>query len=314
MKCATILCATLLAAIYASPSYSSDKTGVVIEDKESYPFYKFSQLINSDNSPSLLLKGSRPVNYSVIVGMLNNMGVPYQLVSEEPAIFQTDWVSWHYDAKSNKTLSHQKNRFFSMNTRDKYKFRLTVKNIQNNPEIMLDNVDREHEVDITSGTEMIWLKWIPIDHEPKAVVAFLQRIQTEYELYALASNKTISHKTSSNHLSVNMSVDQAWALIIKLINQKLVPLESTHNEQHMLNTAWLNAQYNSDTNSFNLLSKDLQRHKFQLLVVPGSTPNTSSIFAYHTAFQQNDGSSSWSDGGTQEAIAGAFLEFLEIVQ
>ena len=327
MKRVITLFASLLITFYTLHSHSVNTPGtpgVVIEDKDPYPLSRHSQIIQHEGSPSLLLKSSSSDYYSTVVNMLDDMGVPYQVISESPAIFQTDWISWHYDAESKKTLSAYNNRFFSLNTRDKYKFRISIIKAEQKTFLILDKVNREEEVDITSGTEMVWLKWQPKEPDNKAINAFKKRLQTEYEVQMLASNAPVPGVPlakvastvipSSNTMALDMSVDQAWGLLIKQLAQKSVPLANTHNDQHMLNTEWVYAEYNTAASYLKSSKKDSQRHKFQVLVIPGSVGNKSSIFVYHTGFQQNSEEAAWSDKDTQEAIAGAFLNFLEIDQ
>ena len=140
MKRVITLFASLLITFYTLPSHSANTAGgtngAVIEDKDPYPLARHSQIIQHDGSPSLLLKSSSSDYYSTVVNMLDDMGVPYQVISESPAIFQTDWISWHYDAKSKKALSTHTNRFFSLNRRDKYKFRISIKTIQQHPNLL----------------------------------------------------------------------------------------------------------------------------------------------------------------------------------
>jgi len=323
MKRVITLFASLLITFYTLPSYSAGTPGgVVIEDKDPYPLARHSQIIQHDGSPSLLLKSSASDYYSTVVNMLDDMGVPYQVISESPAIFQTDWISWHYDAESKKTLSAYNNRFFSLNKRDKYKFRISIIKAVQKTFLVLDKVNREEEVDITSGTEMVWLKWLPKEPDNKAVNAFKKRLQTEYEVQMLASNTPVPGAPlaavastnnivipNSNTMALDMSVDQAWSLLIKQLAEKSVRLANTHDNQHMLNTEWMYAEYNTAASYLKTSKKDSQRHKFQVLVIPGSAGNKSSIFVYHTGFQQNSEEIAWSDKDTQEAIAGAFLNF-----
>jgi hypothetical protein len=327
MKRVITLFASLLILFYTFPSYSDNASGIIIKDKEAYPLSQYSQLVQHDGSPSLLLKNSKSGNYSIVVNMLDNMGVPYQVVSESPAIFQTDWISWHYDAKSKKTLSTHTNRFFTLNGRDKYKFRISIRTVQQESYLLLDKVSRERQVDITPDTEMVWLKWEPKEADTKAISAFIQRLQNEYEVQMLASNATVPEvavsqvpstarvvNPNSNTMALDMSVDQAWGVLIKQLTQKSVSLANTHNNQHMLNTEWMYAEYNTAASYLNTSRKNSQRHQFQVLVIPGSANDKSSIFVYHTGFQQNSEEIAWADKNTQEAIAGAFLDFLELDQ
>lgn len=320
MKRVIIFAVTLLVTFYTLPSFSKDTPGIVIEDKSPYPLHQYSQLTIGNELPSLLLKNIKLDNYSIIVSILENMGIPFQVVSESPAVFQTDWISWHYDTETRKTLSNHTNRFFKLNLRDKYQFRISVNDIQQHPVITLNEINRKQEVDITPDTEMVWLKWQKKEPNSNAINDFMKRLQTEYEIQVLASNSPVTQETSntrptsSNYIALNMTVNQAWSALIKQLKNSSITLANTHNNQHMLNTDWIYAEYSTDTNDFNFSLKDSQRHQFQLMVIPGPSVNSSSIFAYHTGFEQKSNTSTWSDSTTQESIAGAFLDFLNLKQ
>jgi len=253
------------------------------------------------------------------------MGLPYQVISESPAVFQTDWISWHYDAESKKAMSRYVSRFFGTSRRDKYKFRIAVKNIQQQPHLLLEEVSREQEVDITPDTAMIWLKWKPQEPDKHAIKAFPQRLRTEYEILMMAANAPVpvapaapvisTNKVvspDSNYMALDMSVDQAWGVVIKQVAQKSVPMANTHNRQHMLNTEWVYAEYNTETSNLDTSKTESQRHQFQVMVIPGARSDKSTLFVYHTGFQRNSDKKTWSDEDTQEAIAAAFLDFLEV--
>lgn len=287
-----------------------------------------------------------------VVIILNKSGIPYQELSKSPASFQTDWISWHYDAKTQKTLSRPGVRFFKTNARDKYKFKLSIRYIEQQPIIMLDEVNRRELVDITADTEISWYEWKQKEPEAAAVKAFLQRLQTEHEIVMLQSvNPVIDssvppvtaspavitgsittkpvvaapagkeeapaqkvRQTYRNYIPINLDPGQTWAQTIRQLKLKSIPLSDVHNEQHMLSSGWVYAEFNADTKQLDTTSKEAQRHKFQLMVIPGSTSQTSSVFVYHTAFQQKSGQSTWSDKETQQGIANAFLNFLDLEQ
>lgn len=331
MKRVITLFASLLITFYTFSCYAGDRppddsSGVFIEDKSVFPLSKYSQLVQHDGSPSLRLTGSESDNYSVIVSLLSNMEIPYQVVSESPAIFQTDWISWHYDEESKKAMSHYVSRFYDTSRRDKYKFKISIKNIQQQSHLLLDKVDRQQEVDITPDTEIIWLKWQEQPPDKHAIKAFLQRLRTEYEVLMMAANAPVpvvapvapvistnkAVSPGSNYMALDMSVDQAWGVVIKQVAQKSVPMANTRNRQHMLNTEWVYAEYNAETSSLDTSKTESQRHKFQVMVIPGARSDKSTLFVYHTDFQRNSGNNTWSDEDTQEAIAAAFLDFLDI--
>jgi len=268
MKRITTLFAVLLITLYTLPSYSGDRppddlSGVLIVDKEVFPLSRYSQLVQRDGAPALLLTGSDSDNYSVVVNVLSSMEIPYQVVSESPAVFQTDWISWHYDEEIKKTMSRYVSRFYGMSRRDKYKFKISIKNIQQQSHLLLDKVEREQEIDITPDTEIIWLKWKPQEPDKHAIKAFLQRLRTEYEILMMAANAPVpvvapvapvisTNKVvspDSNYMALDMSVEQAWGVVIKQVAQKSVPMANTRNRQHMLNTEWVYAEYDTKTSS-----------------------------------------------------------------
>lgn len=318
MKRITLFAATLLITFYALSSFSNNAPGVVIEDKAAYPLYKYSKIIKQDQQPSLYLNNFNQDISSVVTGILDSMGVPFEIISNSPATFQTGWISWHYDNESKKTLSSHTNRFFRLNTRDKYKFRISIRNDKHQTLLVLDEVNREHEVDITPDTEMVWLKWKPAEPDNNAITAFMKRLQTEYEIQALASDTPVIPEVNNaiqpdnNYVSLNMTAAQAWSVLIRQLANHSISLASTHETQHMVNTEWVYASFNPTTKRFDFSDKETQRHQFQLMVIPGSTKNVSSIFAYHTGFQQKTGTSAWTDEKTQEDSAAAFLNSLSI--
>lgn len=350
----------LLLSSFTLPVYSRDKSaeadGIIIEYKEPFHQYQYSQLINSAGVPGLVLLTNQQDIASTVVFILDKAGIPYQELSKSPATFQTDWISWHYDAKTKKTVSQPRNRFFKEKTRDKYRFRLSIRYIGQQPNIMLDEVSRRALVDITADTEMSWYVWKQQEPVADAVKAFLKRLQTEYETVMLQTVNPVMagsvapvrtrpiktagpitpgpavaapaipaipttraeapvqkvRQTYRNYLPMNLDPGQSWAQSVRQLKLKSIPLSSVHNEQHILSSGWVYAEFNAATKQLDTTSKEVQRHKFQLMVIPGSTSQTSSVFVYHTAFQQKTGPSTWSDKKTQPEIADAFLNFLDL--
>jgi len=333
MKCkpiSTAILVALLAFPFIANSTNNNKNyGVTIADKDTYPLYKHSRIIKSNGTFSLLPDNNQDNLSNTVANLLKNATIPYHLISESPLVFQTEWIAWHYDADSKKTLSNQNNVFFQLNTRDKYKFTIAVTHIQQHPAITINKVEREQQVDITPDTAMVWLKWKQKTPDTEAVHAFLQRLQTENEILALESTNTVLipvlpqsatipiKKIHSNNIALNSNIEQSWALVIKQLKNKNVNLTEAHNDQHILNTDWLKASYNPDNNVLTRSVNSTQRHRFQIIIIPGSTKRSSSVLVYHTKSQtktqrSNSDSDMWSDSETEQKIAAAFLNMLDL--
>jgi hypothetical protein len=327
--------AVLLLSLTSTASFSDNNNGITIDDKEPYPLYKYSRISDSEKTPSIILLESPTQDADASVtttNILKTIGVPFQVISESPAIYQTDWISWHYDVDSKKTLSSINNAFFSLNTRDKYKFKITISTAeqQNAPvqsTLTFENILRQQQHDITPDTEMVWLKWKDEKPDKNAIKAFMQRIQTEYEIIALSSivltsNKqpaatNLSNKIQSNSISLDLEVDQAWATLIKRLKEQSISLSTVNSEQHILSTKWIHNNYATITQNADTTDQSVQRHQFQLLVVPGASAQTSTLFVYHTAYQtsnkqKNLNDNSWSEQTTQKNIASTFLNTIKI--
>ena len=327
--------ATTLPAV--SFSQTDKSPGVIIPDNNHYTFYAHSKLINNKSGKyeSIQLNKNTSSTTSLLKTILNTWKLPYKILSESPIILKTDWLLWHYDKESNKTFSKPENSFFTLNVRDRYRFKLLVKSHDDKTEINILQVKREQETDITPSSAMTWIEWKPKSENKQAVHAFLLHLQTAFETLAVSEHtkNIIGYKKSlplaapaaaatttqahSNHISLDMNTDQAWSLLITRLTQKSIAIESIHSDQHMLNTKWQYADFNPEKDSWNNLEKDNQRHKFQFIVIPGTTNHSSSIFVSHTAFQQNSGkqnsdSFSWSDRRMQQEIAAAFLNSLNL--
>ena len=322
MKTFFLITTLLLSSFFSHAAYSAQKpqAGFVIVDRDSFPFYKHSKLIEQNESPTLSLKKEPAAAYAIVVKLLDNMKIPYLLISESPAIFQTDWISWHYDNESKQTLSTPDNRFFNMETRDKYKFKIAINPHQQQSHISFSKVEREQEEDITPDSAMSWFKWVQKDPSQKAVKAFMRRLQTEYEIYGIAPNEPVTEKSviqdvvqkRSNRINLAIGIDQAWAKLNKQLKQNDIQLGDVHDNQHMLNTKWVYAEFMVKSSHLKTTSKQYQRHKFQLMVIPGASAESSTVMVFHTGFQQNTETVAWGDNSTQEAIAAAFLDLLEL--
>jgi hypothetical protein len=359
----TALLITLITIpVHSRSSDDAEHYGVVIVDEKPYASYQYSKVIEYKGTTALIFNDDKQDLKTTIERLLKAAAIPYKLVSASPLLFQTDWVAWHYDAETKKALSQQENFWFTLNTRDKYKFRISATNIEQHPAIIFDKVNREKQIDITPDSTMVWLKWKQKKPNAEAVKTFMQRLQTEHEALALERSNTastpalvqshvpqivvvpvskvgvsvsnvevsvskevpvvakplpITKKIGSNTTTLNLNVEQTWALLIRRITNKNISLIDTHNDQHMLNTDWIYADYDTTNNTLSMAVDSNQRHQFQVIVVPGSTEQFSSVFVYHTKFQKNvpqhnSDEKSWSDSKTQQEIAAAFLEMLDL--
>ena len=326
MKYALISIIISLLALTSPPSSAISNNGIVITDKEPYPLYQFSRINKQAKTPSIELISPQQSANAIVSTILKTIGIAFETISESPNIYQTEWISWHYDADSNKTLSNINNRFFNLNTRDKYKFRMVEKLTAQKVTLTFEKVERQQQHDITPDTEMVWLKWQVKNPDENAITAFIQRIQTEYEIISLASDKRVITATTvkgtttdteikkiSNSITLNLDTEKAWVLLTEQLQKNSIPLSKINNKQYILSTKWVHQKLDTE----NTAPKITQRHQFQLLVIPAAAKSSSTIFVYHTEYQNkiqqpNLDEKSWSEQETQQRIAGAFLHSLNL--
>jgi hypothetical protein len=133
-------------------------------------------------------------------------------------------------------------------------------------------------------------------------------------------------------LLVQASVDNTWPALLRALEDFGVPLQSSDKHQGMLSSEWIDSKYDKKNQQFTLRSYEgeywafsmrgegLQRHRFQLILVPVDG-NRSMIYAYHIGYQEQidttpDSSQTlleWVDRKTDPRIAEAFLQRLRVV-
>jgi len=324
------------------------KVAVIIPDIAVYPFTRYSQRLpdDSDNqTPTLVLDTDNTRSLNFITTLFQHWHLPYtESTANESAqkTIKTDWLFWHYDKDSKKTLSQPVNHFFSLNSRDRYRFELTLKPVDNNQtQLILSHSWREQEVDITPDSAMIWLKWKTVTPDKQAVSYFLQRMQTEFEKLSHTNqpvltdkpaihsasisagkadtvNKpviiagvttTITNTTFTNYQTINKPVSASWSALIQAVSDKNIAIQSVDNNQHIIRTKTLHANYDKTTHTLDLNHSAKQTYQFKIILMPGSRHNESSVFVYQV---HSTGQSEKQNKTGSIEIASAFLAYLAI--
>lgn len=139
--------------------------------------------------------------------------------------------------------------------------------------------------------------------------------------------------SAPNGLLVRASPAVTWQALLKSLHDQEITLDSEDAEQHLLTTAWIDANYDRKNQllvmqskegpvwGFGLFGKGIERHRFQVVVVPANQGTRSIIYAYHTGSQEQIDSTpdssqtllAWEDRDTSPDVALAFLRQLRIV-
>ena len=96
------------------PAHASENAGTIIPDIEAYPFFKHSQLSESTlpgAQTTITLETSSSTSATQLTAILQNWKLPFEVLSESPFIIKTNWLLWHYDEDTKKTLSEPQNNF-----------------------------------------------------------------------------------------------------------------------------------------------------------------------------------------------------------
>jgi len=302
---------------------ANKKSGVIIPDNDPFTNYTHTELVQStsgNHTESILLDKDLSSGTAALEAIFNTWKLPYRTLSKSPTIISTDWLLWHYDKESNKTYSKPENSFFSLNVRDRYRFKLIVKSHDDKTRISIQQVKREQEKDITPSSTMIWLKWLPLPENERAVHDFILRLQTAFETSAISEQKKniVSNKKSApvsskqpgiekNYISLNMPINAAWSKLILALSNKNITLNSVDSERHKISTKWLPVSYNKTDKT--LVFKTDEQHKFKFIVTPGDRPEHSSIFIYNLKIKQGKKEKANSE---QDKLAAKFLQYLQL--
>lgn len=134
-------------------------------------------------------------------------------------------------------------------------------------------------------------------------------------------------------LLVDANPATAWQALLRALKDLGIAQESSDQRQYIVTTAWIDSFYDQKNQQFTVRSKDeerwafnwrgqgLQRHRFQLILIPVDAGNRSMIYAYHTGNREQidttpDSSQTllkWVDRETDPRVANAFLRRLRIV-
>jgi len=139
---------------------------------------------------------------------------------------------------------------------------------------------------------------------------------------------------AANGLLIRAAPELAWPALLQSLENLGIGIESFDERQHLLTTGWVNANYDGKNQllimqsngkpkwAFNLFgNKGIERHRFQLVMVPANRGTRSIVYAYHTWAQEQvdqtpDSSQTllvWEDRDTSTDVALAFLRRLRIV-
>ena len=297
---------------------SNKSPGTIISDIEAYPFFQHSKLSGSSLSSgqaSITLGNPSTISANQLTAILKNWKLPFEVISEAPYIIKTNWLLWHYDENTKKTLSEPQNHFFSINTRDRYRFKFNIEPNNDQTVLKLSQSWREQEIDITPDSAMVWLKWKSEPIDKHAIKAFLQRLQTEFEKIALAENKNqqvvipqpVITKSDevTNYQTINQSVTTTWPNLILTLSDKNIPITSADSQRYIVTTNWF--QPTSD--------KPAKFHRFKITLIAGATADESSIFVRHIAAQDKDQNFKKLENSKDKlALETAFLKSLQLNQ
>lgn len=134
-------------------------------------------------------------------------------------------------------------------------------------------------------------------------------------------------------LLVRASPAIAWPALLQSLDDLEITREHEDDRQHLLTTGWIDADYDDKNQllvmrskegpewAFNIFGKGIERHRFQLIMVPANEGERTIIYAYHTASQEQvdktpDSSQTvldWEDRKTDPDVAVALLRRLRIL-
>ena len=141
-------------------------------------------------------------------------------------------------------------------------------------------------------------------------------------------------RPAANGLLVKAAPTVAWQALQRSLQDMEIGRASGDDRQYLLTTDWIEADYNRKNQVLVMRSKDqplwafnlwgnrgIERHRFQLVLVPANQGTRSIIYAYHIGGQEQvdqtpDSSQtllSWEEQQTSPAVALAFLRKLRII-
>ncbi|MGB5438158.1 MAG: hypothetical protein WBN90_00695 [Gammaproteobacteria bacterium] len=136
-----------------------------------------------------------------------------------------------------------------------------------------------------------------------------------------------------NGLLVRAAPGVTWPALMQSLKDLDIAIEQSDERQHILLTGWVDANYDIKKQllvmqskdkplwAFSLFGKGVERHRFQLVMVPANNSTQAIIYAYHTGSQEQvdltpDSEQtllSWKDRETSPDVALAMLRKLRIV-
>ncbi|WP_455235425.1 hypothetical protein [Thiogranum longum] len=150
---------------------------------------------------------------------------------------------------------------------------------------------------------------------------------------AAASEKAVAVQAATGGALIDASVENTWSALLRALNDFGAAPQASDERQHIVSTQWIDSTYDEKNHqfalrsqvgeywAFNLRGSGLQRHRFQLIVLPVDGGSRSMVYAYHTGYQEQvdrtpDSEQTlleWVDRETDPAVATAFLRRLRIM-
>ena len=133
-------------------------------------------------------------------------------------------------------------------------------------------------------------------------------------------------------LLIKATPARAWQALLLALHDLDIGIEKADEQQYLITTKWLEADYEKKNHklllgsngqrswAFDRAGEGLQRHRFQLMLVPAEAGQAAMVYAYHIGYQEQidrtpDSSRTlfaWQDRKTDPAAAAAFLRQLRI--
>lgn len=317
-----------------SVSAADNRPGTIIPDIEIYPFYQHTEPVESsfDKGPvSLLLQSPSISDLATLEAIFDGWHLPFEVISENPPIIKTDWLLWHHDEGSNKTLSEPQNNFFSINTQDRYRFKFKLDTSERKTRLILLQSWREQQEDITPDSAMVWLEWRTAPIDEQAIKDFISRLRTEFEKIAIArhashnpgykipkapassGSTTSPSEVVSNYQTIDKPVTAVWSQLILTLGNKNIAIESADNQRHIVITNWSHADEKKLEHSSEAENNHSRQHRLQITITPGATPSESAVFIHRLSVNdRNQPSKQRINSEEKLAIEASFLHYLQL--
>ena len=149
----------------------------------------------------------------------------------------------------------------------------------------------------------------------------------------MAGQPAAAATAASNGLLVRAAPGVTWPALVQSLKDLDITIEQSDERQHILLTGWVDANYDVKKQllvmqskdkplwAFSLFGKGIERHRFQIVMVPANNSTQAIIYAYHIGSQEQvdltpDSEQtllSWKDRDSSPDVALALLRKLRIV-